>query len=109
MILTHFPGLLGTLLKPVRSAQANIVARSAGIKKPPHIGLFTLRLCSFSLAVDHTSSFQALVSDDFSKLLHKVLGCHVVSVTEPYGRVLGFLDRSRYFFFQVAPQSYSRG
>jgi hypothetical protein len=27
-------------------------------------------------------------------------GCHVVSVTDPYGRILGFLDRSRYFFFQ---------
>jgi hypothetical protein len=26
-------------------------------------------------------------------------GCHVVSVTDPYGRILGFLDRSRYFFF----------
>jgi hypothetical protein len=24
-------------------------------------------------------------------------GCHVVSVTGPYGRILGFLDRSRYF------------
>jgi hypothetical protein len=24
-------------------------------------------------------------------------GCHVVSVTNPYGRILGFLDRSRYF------------
>jgi hypothetical protein len=34
-------------------------------------------------------------------------GCHVVSVTVPYGRILGFLDRSRYFFFQVAPQLYS--
>jgi hypothetical protein len=22
---------------------------------------------------------------------------HVVSVTDPYGRILGFLDRSRYF------------
>jgi hypothetical protein len=36
-------------------------------------------------------------------------GCHVVSVTGPYGRILGFIDRSRYFFFQVAPQLYSRG
>jgi hypothetical protein len=36
-------------------------------------------------------------------------GCHVVSATDPYGRILGFLDRSRYFFFQVAPQLYSRG
>jgi hypothetical protein len=31
-------------------------------------------------------------------------GCHVVSVTVPYSRILYFLDRSRYFFFQVAPQ-----
>jgi hypothetical protein len=28
----------------------------------------------------------------------------VVSVTDPYGRILGFLNRSRYFFFQVDPQ-----
>jgi hypothetical protein len=27
----------------------------------------------------------------------------------PYGRILGFLDRSCYFFFQVAPQLYSQG
>jgi hypothetical protein len=33
-------------------------------------------------------------------------GCHVVSVTDPYGR---FLNRSRYFFFQIAPQLCSRG
>jgi hypothetical protein len=33
----------------------------------------------------------------------------VVSVTDPYGRILGFLYRSRYFFFQVAPELYSRG
>jgi hypothetical protein len=36
-------------------------------------------------------------------------GCYVVSVTYLYGRILGFLDRSCYFFFQVAPQLYSRG
>jgi hypothetical protein len=33
----------------------------------------------------------------------------VVSATHPHGSILGFLDRSRYFFFQVAPQLYSRG
>jgi hypothetical protein len=27
----------------------------------------------------------------------------------PYGRDLGFLDQSRYFFFQVAPQLFSQG
>jgi hypothetical protein len=36
-------------------------------------------------------------------------GCHVVSVTVPHGRIFGFLDRSRYFFFQVAPELYSWG
>jgi hypothetical protein len=36
-------------------------------------------------------------------------GYHVVSVTNPDGCILGFLDRSRYFFFQVAPQLYPRG
>jgi hypothetical protein len=35
--------------------------------------------------------------------------CHVVSVTDPYGRILDFLDPNRYFFFHVAPQFYSRG
>jgi hypothetical protein len=35
--------------------------------------------------------------------------CHVVSVTDFYGRIFGFLDRSSYFFFQVAPRLYSRG
>jgi hypothetical protein len=33
----------------------------------------------------------------------------VVSVTDPYGRILDFLDRIRYFFIQVAPQLGSRG
>jgi hypothetical protein len=35
--------------------------------------------------------------------------CHVVSVTDHYGRILDFIDRSRYVFFQVAPQLFSRG
>jgi hypothetical protein len=28
-------------------------------------------------------------------------GCHVISVTDPYGRILGFLDRSRYFSIKL--------
>jgi hypothetical protein len=36
-------------------------------------------------------------------------GCHVVSMTDPYGRLFGSLDRSRYFFFQNVPDLYSRG
>jgi hypothetical protein len=35
-------------------------------------------------------------------------GCRVVSATDSHGRMLGFLDRSRYLFFKVAPQLYSR-
>jgi hypothetical protein len=35
--------------------------------------------------------------------------CHVVSATDPYGRILGFLDRSSYIFYQVDPQLCSRG
>jgi hypothetical protein len=34
-------------------------------------------------------------------------GCHVVNVTDLYGRILGFLELRRYFFFQAAPQLYS--
>jgi hypothetical protein len=33
--------------------------------------------------------------------------CPVVRAADLYGRNLGFLDRSRYFFFQVAPKFYS--
>jgi hypothetical protein len=33
--------------------------------------------------------------------------CRVVSGADPYGRILGFLGRSRYFFFQTPPQLYS--
>jgi precorrin-6B methylase 1 len=35
-------------------------------------------------------------------------GCCVVSATDPLVVSLGFLDRSRYYFFQVAPQLSSR-
>jgi hypothetical protein len=34
---------------------------------------------------------------------------HVVSVTDPYVHILGFLDMSRNLFFQVAAQLYARG
>jgi hypothetical protein len=46
---------------------------------------------------------------DFIKIIVAVIGCHVVRVTDLYGCILNFLDWSRYFFFQVALQLYSRG
>jgi hypothetical protein len=36
-------------------------------------------------------------------------GCHVVSVMDPYGRILGFLDRSRYFSIKQLLSLYLRG
>jgi hypothetical protein len=36
-------------------------------------------------------------------------GRHIVSVTTPYGHILGSLYRSRYFLFKLAPQMYSQG
>jgi hypothetical protein len=36
-----------------------------------------------------------LVGEVIAKFADK--GCHVVGVTDPYGRILDFLDRSRYF------------
>jgi hypothetical protein len=33
----------------------------------------------------------------------------VVSATDPHGGILGYLDRSHKYFFQVAPQLHSRG
>jgi hypothetical protein len=36
-------------------------------------------------------------------------GCSEVSATDHNGSILGFLDRSRYIFFQAALQLYSRG
>jgi hypothetical protein len=33
-------------------------------------------------------------------------GYHMISMTDPYGHILGFLGRRRYFFFQIAPQLY---
>jgi hypothetical protein len=35
--------------------------------------------------------------------LARLVATFVVSVTDSYGRILGFLDWSRYLFFQVSP------
>jgi hypothetical protein len=56
---------------------------------------------------NYTDQRPPLVGEVSAKFADR--GCHVVSVTGPYGRILDSLDRSRYFLFQVAPQLYSRG
>jgi hypothetical protein len=49
-----------------------------------------------------------LVGKHSAKFL-RIEECHVVSAADPYGHILDFLDQICYFFFQVAPQLYSRG
>jgi hypothetical protein len=46
-----------------------------------------------------------------AKLLPTFAGrvCHVISAANPHGRNFNFSDRSRYYFFKVAPQFSSRG
>jgi hypothetical protein len=62
-----------------------------------------------------SESARKLLRPSYRRLSAKLLptfagrGCDVVCVTDPYGRILGFLDRSRYFIFQVALELYSRG
>jgi hypothetical protein len=53
---------------------------------------------------DRATPLVGKVSDNFEDR-----ECRLVSVTDPYGHILGFLDRSCYFFFQVVFQLYSRG
>jgi hypothetical protein len=36
-------------------------------------------------------------------------GCHVVIVTDSYGRIIRFSRQEPLLFYQVAPQLYSRG
>jgi hypothetical protein len=60
-----------------------------------------------SLALVHEQTMQTCRATLVPTFADK--GYRVASATDPYSRILGFLDRSRYFFFQVAPQLYSRG
>jgi hypothetical protein len=55
-----------------------------------------------SQRANYTDSATALVGEVNTTFADR--GCHVVRVTDPYDRILGFLDRKRYFFFSAAPQ-----
>jgi hypothetical protein len=54
------------------------------------------KLHGLSPRANYTDRANALCRRSDCQLL-RIEGCHVVSVTDPYGRSLGFLDRSRYF------------
>jgi hypothetical protein len=76
-----------SLLSAMNASKVNSVAlvreRNMPIKRPPLVGEVVLTFAD--------------------------RGCLRVSATDPPGRILGFLDRSRCYFFQVAPQLSSRG
>jgi hypothetical protein len=76
----------------------HISCKSGGIKTKQN------KLCIMSLRANYIDLAAATLVPTFADRR-----CLVVSATDPHGRILGFLDRSRYFFFQVAPQLYSRG
>jgi hypothetical protein len=53
------------------------------------------KLHGLSPGANYTDRATAACRRSDCQLLRR--GCHVVSVTDPYGRILGFLDKSRYF------------
>jgi hypothetical protein len=66
-----------------------------------------LKLRGLSPQAKYTDLATSLVGEVSAKFADR--GCHVVSVTDSYGRILSYLDRNRYSCFSVAPQLYSRG
>jgi hypothetical protein len=69
--------------------------------------VFFLFLCR-GLKTSYTDRPTAACRPSYCQLL-QIEGCRVVSATDPHGRIVGFLDQSRYYCFQVAPQLYSGG
>jgi hypothetical protein len=67
----------------------------------------TLKLRGLSLQANYTDRVTAACRRSYCPNFAD-RGSHAVSVTDPYDRILDFLDRSRYFFFLVALQLYSR-
>jgi hypothetical protein len=73
-----------------------------------NFGLWKAKLRGFSPRVNYTDgAITALSAKLVPTFAHRE--CRVVSATDPHGRILGSLDRTSYYFFQVAPQLYSRG
>jgi hypothetical protein len=63
-------------------------ARNVFSSVPISLLLTTLHQLSHLITFIHCGKHKPTFADK---------GCHVVSVTDPYGRIVGFLDRSRYF------------
>jgi hypothetical protein len=61
------------------------------------------KVCGLSPRVNYTARSTAKLVPTFADR-----GSHVVSTMDLQGCILASLDRSRYYFFQIAPQLYSR-
>jgi hypothetical protein len=94
-----------------------LCGKSSETRCPSHVPQFRdPRLCPLQTSPWPVSASELYRLSD-RRLSAKIVpafadrGYRVVSATDPPppGRILGFLDRSRYYFFQVAPQLYSRG
>jgi hypothetical protein len=88
-------------------AQVNDAAKLQPVLKWTQIAVCVSRVVKNT---PHLESASELYRPSSDRLLSAKLvptftdkGCHVVSMTDPYCSILGFLDRSRYYFFQVAP------
>jgi hypothetical protein len=75
-------------MRTANKEQANVTSQKATFLKKKLHGL--------SPRANHTYRATAACRRSDFQLL-RIEGYHVVSVTDYYGRILGFLDRSRYF------------
>jgi hypothetical protein len=110
VVLTRLSGPVPHSLLLRKSGSAGNRTRTSGSYVPLDLSLELLKLNSVASVRKRTISTERppLVSE-VSANFFEDKRCHVVSVTNPYDRILGFIDKSLYYFFQVAPQLYSRG
>jgi hypothetical protein len=112
---THLPRRqrLADLLLSWNSSSFRHIIRQA----EPKLDLLTtdfmalLTGCSFRVWPESESELYRPTDSRLSEKLVPTFadrGCHKFSATDTHGRILGFLYRRRYYFFQVAPQLYSR-
>jgi hypothetical protein len=73
-----------------------------------HCKLTTNKLHALSPQANYTDQATAACWQNWCQLL-QIEECRMVSQRMAKGCILGFLDQSHYFFFQVAPQLYSQG
>jgi hypothetical protein len=78
------------------------------LRNTRHTGTFGIKN---SLALVRQGTTRQSDRRSLSKLMRNFAsrGRLVVSTRDPHGRIIGFVDRSPYFFFQVSAQLYSQG